>query len=569
MCGVAGLFSIHTSSLSGEYSEVLDRMLDEMHLRGPDGRGKTIYGPAGMVHTRLAIVDVDSRANQPMESDDWVLSYNGEIYNFLEVRKELCTRYEFKTTSDTEVLLLALQEWGIDEALKRCAGMFAFLAYNKRKNVFYAVRDRMGIKPLLMSVLDDGTFCFASTVTAIRKSFPTKEWRSFTPALASFFILGAPCTNTSVVEGIERIEPAHYIKCYGNGLVEKVKYWEPQFRPNFHMDDLVEIVQQHQISDVQSALFLSGGVDSTFLSYVTQDLDCFHLISPEMNYAQAVAKKLNREFVAVAPQLDEYEADVRKVIELHGEPLMSCGIPHSVSKAVASSGYKMAISANGADELFHGYFRTPYPEYSPASLPLFEPKTVKWFYKQLSHIFRDSRNFSIPEYSNFIPNLSEIGIEILKSLPLTENFSPSANHRWIELMTYVLFDLNPTLDAASMANSVEVRVPFLDHRLVEGVLSWPAEKIVTPKYGRKAPLKQYMEKDFPVTFFNRPKLGFSISSDKLSDISQLGEAALINYQKNNFLKVSKETRFNEFDRDMIYLGSSCYAHRVWEELFSA
>ena len=222
----------------------------------------------------------------------------------------------------------------------------------------------------------------------------------------------------------------------------------------------------------------------------------------------------------------------------------------------------MAISANGADELLHGYPRTPIPEYTPRNLPLHETRSYRWFSEQIAHIFRDSRNFEISELEEFVPSLIEIGNDAMTKYHLPD-FPASASHRWFELMTYVLHDLNPTLDAASMINSVEVRVPFLDHRIVQGVLSWDAEKLVTPALGRKAPLKQYLNDFFPTSFFHRPKLGFSIHKSLLGDISNLGESAFKQARQSGFLNFNKKSRYGEYSRDIIYLGNTCYSYDVW------
>ena len=564
MCGVGGIYTSGGLRINEEHKAILDRIGESIYLRGPDAKGTMIGSNFGFVHTRLAIIDLDQRSNQPMESKDWVLCYNGEIYNFETIRKELEPYQNFKTTSDTEVLLFSLQEWGINKTLQRIAGMFAFLAYNKNEKALYAVRDHMGIKPLLMTRLADGAYCFSSSAASLVTAQKNRTFPVYKPALASYFVLGAPFTRNTVFEGIERVEPATYIKCLPNGRFTTHRYWQPRYQSQFTMDDLAEIVLEYETSDVQSALFLSGGVDSTFLASVTKNLDCFHLTSPETHYAKEVADRFGRKFVSVEPQLTNYEENIQKAITFHGEPMMSCGIPYAVSEEIAKHGYKMAISANGADELFHGYPRTPMPEHTPDYLPLHEAKSYRWFSNQISHIFRDSRNFEIEELKDFIPSLIDIGNDAMQKYYLSD-FPPSASHRWFELMTYVLHDLNPTLDASSMANSVEVRVPFLDHRIVEGVLSWNASTLVTCDLGRKAPLKEYLSRYFPISFFHRPKLGFSIHQDSLSSISRLGEKALDRAKKEKYIKFNKGAKFGEHLRDMIYLGSTYYSYETWRD----
>lgn len=563
MCGVGGVYVAASGTLAERPRKSIEALASSMSRRGPDAKGMYLTDRMALVHTRLAILDLDSRANQPMESEDWVLSYNGEIYNYRELRRELERSRVFRTTSDTEVLLLAIQEWGLERAISRCAGMFAFLAYEKRQGVLYAVRDRLGIKPLFLTRLKNGTYFFASSPAAIVAALPQEKWREYRPAIASYFVLGAPFTTMSAIEGIERVEPAHYVKINPNGTMTKHRYWEPEFQENFTMDDLIDVVREHQASDVKSALFLSGGVDSTFLASALDELDCFHLISSERRYAQAVAKKYDRHFVQVKPEIGDYVDGITQVCRLHGEPYQSCGIPNAVSKAIAQQGYKMAVIANGADELFHGYPRTPIPEAQPDWLPLHEQKTYRWFHEQLSHIFRDSRNFRLERYGDVTPTLCDIGHNAMEKYRLS-GFPPSASHRWFELMTYVLHDLNPTLDAASMANSIEVRVPFLDHRIVQGVLSWSGRDLVTTEFGRKTPLKRWLSQDFPRAFFNRPKQGFSINVDALGDVSAAGSQNFTRMQKSGFIHIDRHNKFGHYDRDLIYLEQSCLVYSIWK-----
>lgn len=565
MCGIGGILRPGGIPLEARHQAILDGFVRAMRPRGPDGHGVFLDNEAGLAHTRLAIIDPDPRSDQPMESADWVLSYNGEIYNHRDIRAELGDRCAFRTESDTESLLMALQEWGVDRALARCAGMFAFLAWNKRERTLYAARDRMGVKPLVLARLDDGALCFASSAGAVVQATPGATWPVHEPAMASFFTLGAPFTRSTVFEGMERVPPASYLRCAPDGTVKTVRYWRPRPNPGFTMDDLIGVVREHQAADVPSALFLSGGVDSSFLASIMGDLDCFHLRSPETRYAEMVAGAFKRRLVCVEPDLSEYREDVKRVVAQHGEPLMSCGIPHAVARAVSRAGYKMAVSANGADELFHGYPRTPMPGHRPNWMPLHERGSCAFFNGQLAHIFRDASHFSFQGGTMRPPTLREIGRRILAEYSLPD-FSPSANHRWLELMTYVLFDLNPTLDAASMASGVEVRLPFLDHRVVEGVLSWPAERLVTARFGRKSPLREYLAGLLPESLFNRPKVGFGIYSPLFDDIVELGPAALARAEASGFLARDGEDH-PQAGRDRIYLGSCCYAHEQWRRIF--
>jgi asparagine synthase (glutamine-hydrolysing) len=564
MCGIGGILNPGCIPLEARHQAILDGFVRAMQPRGPDGNGVFVDREAGLAHTRLAILDPDPRSGQPMASGDWVLSFDGRILNHRDIRAELGDRCVFRTESDAETLLMAIGEWGLDRALKRCAGMFAFLAWNRRERALYAVRDRMGIKPLVMARLDDGSLCFASSTGAMVRATPEVSWPIHEPALASFFVLGAPFTRSTVFAGMERVPPASYLRCAPDGKVTTVRYWKPTPNPAFTVEDLIGVVREHGAADVPSALFLSGGVNSSFLASV-MDLDCIHLRSPETRYAETVAGAFGRGLVCVEPDLAGYREDVSRVVAQHGEPLMSCGIPHAAARAAGRAGYKMAVSAYGADELFHGYPRTPMPGYAPSFLPLHERASCTFLNGQLAHIFRDARHFRMEGANLRPPSLRDIGRRILAEYSLPD-FSPSANHRWLELMTYVLFDLNPTLDAASMAAGLEVRLPFLDHRIVEGVLSWPPERLVTARFGRKSPLREHLAGLLPEALFNRPKVGFSLYSPLHEDIASLGPAALARAEASGRLALGKEDH-PQAGRDRICLGSCCFAFEQWQRAF--
>lgn len=567
MCGIAGVFLTKNQNFSEEHANALNFMKDFMVNRGPDGNGVITTQHMGLVHTRLSIIDVAERSNQPMESEHWILSFNGEIVNYKYIRSQLKDKYTFQTESDTEVLLYSIEEWGIETALRKSAGMFAFLAYNKSNGHFYAARDPMGIKPLFFYKEEDA-YWFASTPATIKSARPSKAWQLYKPAVASYFTLGAPFTKTSTTEGINQLPPATYMIINPQGDCEFKRYWTPEFQTNFTMDDLIEIILEYKNSDVKSALFLSGGIDSTFLALSMNDLDFFHLNSPELSYAKKVAKHYNKQLMVVNPDVQSYFDGLTKVSETFGEPLMSSGIPYSVSEAVVKNGYKMAISANGADELFLGYSRTPLP-FDLRQLNKNDWDANKWFDKQIAHIFRQKNHFFIEEYDGYIPSFTDMTMDIIKNCSLP-NFDANANYRWIELMTYVLNDLNPTLDGASMANSLEVRVPFLDHRIVQGVLSWPVEQLYDVHLGRKAPLKKQIVPIFGEEFVHRPKLGFSIDETVLSHINKKIENDFDEMMHANFIKLNHEhAHAFGYDRDMVLLKPMCQVYKIWKNVFDS
>jgi len=561
MCGIGGVFLVNQKNLSENSSKALCIMKDFMKNRGPDGNGIVIDKNVGLVHTRLSIIDIAERSNQPMQSQHWILSFNGEIINYKTIRQQLIYKYHFNTESDTEVLLYSLEEWGIEKTLKKCAGMFAFLAYHKTTGHFYAARDPMGIKPLFF-FYDNDEYWFASTPATIKAALPKKQWEIHKPAIGSYFALGAPFTQISTTLGIRQVAPASYISIDPNGAIQYKKYWAPEFQTNFTMNDLMDIILEYKNTDVKSALFLSGGIDSTFLATVMHDLDFFHLNSAELSYAKRVANQYKKSLIVVNPEVNSYFDGLKKVSHTFGEPLMSAGIPFSVSASVVKYGYKMAISANGADELFLGYPRTPL-DFSIKKFNKNDFNTNQWFDYQIAHIFRNKTYFSIEEYDAYIPSLVDIRFNVIKNCSLA-NFDVQANYRWIELMTYVLNDLNPTLDAASMANSLEVRVPFLDHRIVQGILSWSAERLYNETLGRKAPLKEQILPIFGKEFIHRPKLGFSLDRSVLSKINKQTENDFENMMQTQFIKLhSKNSSSTNYERDMLLLKPICQVYKTW------
>ena len=563
MCGIAAICATR-GDLPDTDRGALERMAHALRFRGPDAHGIQLTERLGLAHTRLAIVDLDERSNQPIQNDRWTLCYNGEIVNFRDLRTRLEGAYEFHTTSDTEVLLAALTVWGIEDTLPEIAGMFAFVARDRQTGDVYAVRDPLGIKPLFVSQRDDGAVVFASTVTAVCEALPGPAPATDMRALSSFFFLGAPFTRTTVAQGVDRVPPATCVHLAPDGTRTERRYWRPRYTPDFTIDELVRIVREYQFADVPMALLLSGGVDSTFLACATDNFDCFHLTSSEEPYAARVAERFGRTFHSVQPDLDVWEGDFHQALALHGEPLMSAGIPAAVSRKCVELGYKVALSANGADELFGGYSRIPMPELGEITLPDYDKPPFRFFQDQFLHIFRHPDFMEFGKDFDDPVDLGDAAAEFLAECWLPD-FPASASYRWFELMSYVLHDLNPTLDAASMSHSLEVRVPFLDHRVVEGVLSMDAAQLLDGELGRKKPLKEYIIPFMGKEFLERHKLGFSIDQDKLSNITKAVEDASWRLSPRAGVGIPLDDNNPNLHRDKAYVKSSLFAWGLWQD----
>jgi asparagine synthase (glutamine-hydrolysing) len=568
MCGIAMLLS-KDGYITPKHKDRLSQGVTVLLRRGPDFQGEVVIENIALAHTRLAILDPNQRSNQPFEVEGWVISFNGEIYNHLDIRKKIGGDYKFKTNSDTETLCASLHLFGVKKTLDLIAGMFSFIAVDKKSSQVHLVRDHLGVKPLLYAD-DNKELIVASSIKAILEIKGGNGEENF-ESTNSLFLLGAPFLRETMVKGIYRVPPAHHIifDFQGRKISER-RYWKPKYRKERNLDYIIPVFMEYAVSDVRSSLMLSGGVDSSFLASLYRDkLECFHLQSPETQFAKAVCDRFGLPLNIVRPQVKNYFQHFDEALDFHHEPLMSLGIPLSVCREISASGSKMAISANGADELLLGYTRTPAPELRVSH------KFLRYHSRRMDHtgqvrsIFRSSENYDLHRLYTGGRETSEL-LNFMEGNYLDNDFPPSAHYRWFELNSYVLFDLNPTLDAASMFNSIEVRVPFLDHRVVEFFLSFDANDLINPVYQRKAPIKQFLSKFFPENFYNRPKIGFSLSQRNQSAILRRSRASLKKAEKSGEIIFNAlKGELGEPDRDREYLSSTYYAYERWRNIRDA
>jgi asparagine synthase (glutamine-hydrolysing) len=498
-----------------------------------------------------------------MESENWVLTYNGEIFNSPELRigLEKCG-HTFKSQCDTETLLHCLEEYGLEPTLEKINGFFAFGAYNKRSGEFFLVRDRLGIKPLFY-YFDGKKLAFASVPAALVRTLQEK-WSLDFGGLEGLLLLGACYGNKTLFEGIHRLPAASFLKWIGDHSAPSTKkFWSPQLRGGSLMDTLVDAVNIRRMGDVPMAVFFSGGVDSTFLAGVLRDIEAMHLISEEETFARDAASSLGVKLQTIACGEEDHCELLRDYASHTGEASMASPIPHIVAKALRSRGFKVAFSANGADELFYGYSRIPIPGLSPLIFEKhkYEQLPANTLREQLLQIFRNPAHFSIPARPAQGGSIQRLQ-DTLNEECLLPGFGNHANYRWLELQTYVLFDLNATLDFASMGCGLEVRTPFLDYRVVERLLSTPPEHLVTHEEGRKSPLKRAL-RDFgvPESCFRRNKFGFSLKTDFAQNLETLQFQAADCLSARGLLKISAQTVNDR--RSWTYLMSTALALEVW------
>jgi asparagine synthase (glutamine-hydrolysing) len=573
MCGISGIIFNKPRVENDKCLYRLEIMKTAQHKRGPDSSAVWSNQSAYLAHNRLSIIDLNTTGDQPMHYGDWVIVFNGEIYNYKELRSSLISKgHSFKGSSDTEVLLHLISEFGVKDALTKLTGMFAMCIYNKSTGDYYLVRDRLGEKPLFYFIDDDKTLFFSSNPASIVRAIPEKKWLLDKEALWEYFLMGGIFSEKTLFTGIKRLDSATLYSSI-NETVSIEKYWVPKFHKGVTTEQMKNTIRHaitsRTVSDVPIVLFLSGGVDSSASASILKNIDAVHLISPEIDKAQAVANLFKMNFKVVEPKNFDISDTLLEYSMFSGEPTMAGFIPYITSKEV-SPHYKVALTANGADELFFGYTRIPTPEIPP----LFFDKRLANNHininarsgneiEQILHIFRHPDSFTIPLLEKQ-KNMHDL-LSLLEDYvtDLSSDFPNSSKYRWLELMTYVKGDLNGTLDFSSMCNSLEVRAPFLDHTLVEMALSLDERQHISYKNGRKHFLKEILhDEKVPSHIWERNKIGFSLIDSYLKSISELKEHAYAQLEQHNFIKINLQS--SENSRDLQYLKSAALGFYYWK-----
>jgi asparagine synthase (glutamine-hydrolysing) len=576
MCGIAGIqlradfFDGANGPFNGNegpLSEMTHRMLVELRHRGPDDQGAVIRRGRQTVmslgHTRLSILDLSPAGHQPMRNARgslW-LTYNGELYNFRELRHELGGgREEWKSQTDTEVLLRAYERWGTD-CLQKLRGMFAFGIWDDETEQLVLARDPFGIKPLYYFATEN-LFIFASEVTAILSTGLIP--RKISPAgVTSYLRYGSVSSPLTMVQGIKSLEPGHFlvVKVGEDGLkTEAVSYIGDLFeRPSGeHISDrreaveivkatLQESVRLHLVSDVELAAFLSGGIDSSaIVALMSRVADVrpktFSVVFAEDKfnespYATEVARKFDTEHREIPLTEKDLLAMLPRALAAMDQPTMDGINSYVISGAVKESGITVALSGLGGDELFAGYpsFRRLQQFRSLGSLPSPIRRVV-------ARIGRATLGGSVQQkkawdlmsggpsawntYAISRRLFSEADTSVLggakgifthSESPASfgaENLSDSLNEMSVyEMRGYMANTLLRDTDQMSMAHSLEVRVPFIDIEVVRLVLGLPGAWKING--GRQKPLLQDALGDLlPERIRNRPKMGFTIPFQK-------------------------------------------------------
>lgn len=524
MCGIAGL--VHLDGRDADAS-VAVHMGATLGHRGPDGEGSLQEGPVAFAHRRLSIIDIEGGA-QPMESSTrrTAISYNGEIYNSPALRERLSgLGYQFRTRSDTEVILAAYETWGA-QAFAELHGMYAFALYDRAERAVFLVRDPMGIKPLYLCERDDAVY-FASEIKAIRAAVQGLSLNA--GAINAFFLrqyIGGPQT---IFDEVSSVEPGTYRRLRWSGAGERSTkrafYQTPIVEPRpISLGDAAEAlhvelhraVDEHMLSDVPVGLFLSGGLDSSLLLALASDVTAEPLSTfsvgfgdarvDETHHARLVAQQLGARHNELRVAAEEGLAVLPYIVAHMDQPLADYAVvPTYVMSRFAAEHVKVVLSGEGADELFGGYRRRYLPQLLAA--PFGERLAPRSVYGPLLFMERARRRLLGARY---VPAGSLVSEQRLRDD--LRRFQPSGTVNaalHAELRNWLVDDLLMKVDKMGMLASLEARVPYLDRRVVELVSAWPASVKLDFRVTKRV-VRELVAKRFPDSISKRSKQGFTV-----------------------------------------------------------
>jgi len=515
MCGISGVMS--SSKVESADLSLIRRIVKLQKRRGPDHSGVQRYDHCILGHNRLKILDLSAKGNQPMETRRFSIVFNGEIYNYKNLRSKLeDTGVKFDGDSDTEVLLRHFHLYGLEDTLSKINGMFAIALYDKIDNKLHLIRDRLGIKPLYYFIdAENKKIYFASNLKSI--FLPThqmlqKKWSINYEAIYKYLLLGGCWEGETIVNNIYKLGSATTLTIDKDFIINVKKYWKPKFRKDKdsaeHLGSLIKSsILLRKKSDVPTSVLFSGGIDSGTIAYFMKNSICIYLKNREEEYAKKTAEELGVKLVVMNEEsdinCDDLLEHVKKYIYFSGEPSKSCTVP-MVTLEEAKSLSTVVLSGNGGDEVFYGYHRTP-------RIGIFRAGPSEQYH--IAHMFRHPQSVKVRGVNQY--SLEKL-TEMVYDNDLEEGFGEEAKYRWAELNNCVKNELNPTLDYASMYYGLEARVPFLDHRLVEAALSYDHKSHISNAASgeagirRKTVQKNILSNKMSEEFINRKKVGFSL-----------------------------------------------------------
>ncbi len=571
MCGFVG-FSNHINNAD----EVLGLMMDRIKHRGPDSEGKYIDENVAMGFRRLSLIDLSENGGQPIYNEDktLVLTFNGEIYNFKELRAELeQAGHSFYTKTDSEVLIHGYEEWG-EELLDKLRGMFAFIIYDKNKNELFGARDFFGIKPLYYAKFGE-TFMWGSEI----KSFldhPAFEKELNEDVLETYLTFQYSPTEQTFFRNVFKLPAAHCFK-YKDGELSVRRYWEVKFTPdeeptledwvNRISDTFKDSVEAHKFADVEVGSFLSSGVDSSYVA-AEADVDKTFTVGfgedekyNEIGYAKEFSKYIGKENFSKVITPEEYWNSLEKIQYQMDEPLADpAAIALYFVCQIASEKVKAVLSGEGADEIFGGYniyhnpadmapyFKIPRPirkavGAGASHLPkkhgvnylIRGSKDLEERFIGNAYMFSEKERKALLKIKTNAPDAMEI------TKPFYERSSQNdqvTQMQYLDLHLWMTGDILLKADKMSMAHSLELRVPFLDRKIMELAEQIPTRYRVT-KTETKYAMRLAALRACPPQTAKKDKLGFPVPTRVW-----LKEDKYYNIVKESFLSEASERFFN-------------------------
>ena len=537
MCGIVGLVT------KKEKENTIKLMSDRIKHRGPDGDGYFIDGDVALGHRRLSIIDLSS-GDQPMFNEDGsvVTVFNGEIYNYQELKEELIALgHDFKTKSDTEVLVHGYEEWHTDLP-KHLRGMFAFAIYDKNKNEVFLARDNFGIKPLYFAKMND-TFMFASEIKAFL-DVPDFEKIFNESILETYLEFSFVPTNETFFKGVHRLDAGCSL-LYKDGEIKLNKYFKLDFKEeNMSFEDAVknisdvmkDSVEKHLIADVEVGSFLSSGIDSSYIVSLAKP-DKTYTVGyenkkyDETMYAKDLAEKLGIKNESKIITKEEYLENISKIMYHLDEPTSD---PAAISlyfvAKLASKDLKVVLSGEGADEFFGGY--NYYREEVDYKFYNKLPYCVRHVIGKIASIFPEGRGFNflvrrgeklensyIGVNRNFSSKMAKKVLKNnyeLKAIDVTKdvynefkNYSNIDKMQAIDINFWLMKDILLKADRMTMASSIEGRVPFIDKEVFKVASHLPFDYKVT-KENTKVALRAAAKEVIPTEAYKKKKLGFPV-----------------------------------------------------------
>jgi len=561
MCGIAGLF--HLTTPKPVDPARVERMCDAMVHRGPDGAGVWTAPGVGLGHRRLSIIDL-AGSPQPMHAADGraVIVFNGEIYNYRELRTELAARGAvFRTDGDTEVILAAWQQWG-PACLARLNGMFAFALYDVGQRTLFLARDRLGVKPLHYAALSDGSLAFASELKGLL-THPLLRREIDPLAVEDYLAWGYVPDHRAILKGVHKLPAGHYLLLrHGSPLPAPVRWWEPSFADRRResaadleaelLHHLREAVRSRMAADVPLGAFLSGGVDSSSVVALMAEMSGSPVKTcsigfaeaglDESAYARQVANRFATDHHARAVSPDDFGA-IGQLAAMFDEPFADASaLPTWRVCQLARETVTVALSGDGADEALAGYrrqrfhrhedrlrqllpqgLRAPlfgglgaiWPKADWAPRPLRAKTTLLALSEPADAAYARALAVTTPDQRDrlYTPEFQRLRRDYRAEQPLLETMAHAPARsaldraQYADLTFWLPGDILTKVDRTSMAVSLEAREPLLDHRLVEFAARLPEGLRIRGTQGKWL-MKQAMRRYLPEDILMRPKQGF-------------------------------------------------------------